>query len=186
MNVRIETGLRSTTVPADRYHQIFSAEGTLVGSRTGFLSGFVRTGCDTDRTCNPFDDPNSLPDFLRALLHDIDSVLPEPVEGKIQRIDYAGHVLTFRPAVDMGYNHAGWFDGFFLIPDALFQKIRAACAQLDLNFDPDRAIFDFDSDTLVSLDCDYENVDPPHFCVSFNGVSPLYDDVRFAGTIPLM
>ena len=181
MNAHVETGLHSTVIPAGRYHLIFSVEGTLVGTRSQLLSGLVPAGCDAHDYSFA-----SLPAFVRTLYADIDSVLPEPVEGEIQRIDYAGHVLTFRPAVDMGYNHAGWFDGFFLIPDALFQKIRAACAQLDLNFDPDRAIFDFDSDTLVSLDCDYENVDPPHFCVSFNGVSPLYDDVRFAGTIPLM
>ena len=183
MNVRIETGLRSTTVPADRYHQIFSAEGTLVGSRTGFLSGFVRTGCDTDRTCNPFDDPNSLPDFLRALLHDIDSVLPEPVEGEIQRIDYAGHVLTFRPAVDMGYNHAGWFDGLFLIPDALFDAIRTACAERDLNFDPERMTVDFDADARVSLtlDPDIENENLVYPWIFFNDVSPTVTEAQFAG-----
>lgn len=178
MNAHVETGLHSTVIPAGRYHLIFSVEGTLVGTRSQLLSGLVPAGCDARDYSFA-----SLPAFVRTLYTDIDSVLPKPVEGEIQRIDYAGHVLAFLPAANMGHNHAGWFDGLFLIPDALFDAIRTACAERDLNFDPERMTVDFDDEARVSLtlDPDIENENLVYPWVFFNDVSPTVTEAQFAG-----
>lgn len=189
MNARIETALRSATLPAGRYHLIFSSENMLVGSRSGVLAGLIPSGCVVDYAADdPFVTEATFPAFATTLYDDVDSVLPRPVNDEIQRIEYAGHTFAFIPNDEMGNNHSGWFEGFFLIPDAFFNSMRDDCASIDLNFDPHRAILDFATETTVTLNPDYDYEDATHVYpwIFFNDNALRFDATDFTGVVEMI
>lgn len=174
----IVTNLTTLTLPADEYHLVFSAEGMLVGTRSGLINGLVPTAID-------FGDAD-VPAGFRRLFDDIDMNLPRPVDEEIQFIEYDGHKIAFLPAPGMGNNHAGWFDGSFFIPSAFYRELENIAADAGYDFDPVRLVVQFDDDVTISLDPDNSVDLNLIYGYRFNDTILREPNVTFAGSVEML